>query len=71
MWWWCLMAVARVVCDARTVAAMPGRAVSSSDVTPEQSLLPAPELTNDPVSVEEEPVGTAVAIFITTTTIII
>ena len=50
---------------------MPGRAVSSSDVTPEQSLLPAPELTNDPVSVEEEPVGAAVTCTtITTITII-
>lgn len=44
----------RVVCDARSVAAMPGRGLNSENVTPEQSLLPAPELTSEPVIVEEE-----------------
>ena len=32
----------------------PGRGLNSENVTPEQSLLPAPELTSDPVIVEEE-----------------
>ena len=49
----------RVVCDARSVAAMPGRPANSENVTPEQSMLPAPELTNDPVIVEAEDQGGA------------
>ena len=49
----------RVVCDARSVAAMPGRPANSENVTPEQSMLPAPELTNDPVHVEAEEQGGA------------
>ena len=32
----------------------PGRGLNSENVTPEQSLLPAPELTSEPVIVEEE-----------------
>jgi len=44
----------RFVCDAGHVAAMPGRGTNSENVTPEQSMLPAPELTNDPVIVQEE-----------------
>jgi hypothetical protein len=34
-----------------------GRGVNSENVTPEQSMLPAPELTNDPVIVEDEQGG--------------
>ena len=49
----------RVVCDARSVAAMPGRPANSENVTPEQSMLPGPELTNDPVIVEGEDQGGA------------
>ena len=38
---------------------MPGRPANSENVTPEQSMLPAPELTNDPVHVEAEEQGGA------------
>ena len=38
---------------------MPGRPANSENVTPEQSMLPAPELTNDPVIVEAEDQGGA------------
>merc|ERR1719511_76534 len=38
---------------------MPGRPAKSENVTPEQSMLPAPELTNDPVHVEAEEQGGA------------